>query len=89
MPLLGAKKEQRDAPPIICIHAGGNDLGYKGTELRSSGVIIDDISVPGVSYVFFFNLCERRVWMRGTCGAPGGLNRTRRNINKVVDSFPL
>lgn len=90
LPLLEAEKGQRDAPHLLCIHCGANDLGYsKGTELihkiRSDLVLVMSL-FPG-AHIVFSNLCERRVWMHGTCGAPGGINKTRRNVNKVVDSF--
>ena len=53
--------------------------------------MIDDLtlvmSMFPVTQIVFSDICERRVWMRGTCDAPGLLNKSRRNINKVVGSF--
>ena len=53
--------------------------------------IQDDIALvtplfPG-THIGFSDICERRVRMRGTCDAPGLLNKSRRNMNKVVGSF--
>ena len=39
------------------------------------------------AYVVFSDICEHRVWMRGTCDAPGRLYKSRINVNKVGGSI--
>ena len=75
---------------LLYHHVGGNDLGYtKGTGLIRR--MIDDLtlvmSMFPVTQIVFSDICKRRVWMRRTCDAPGLLNKSRRDVNKVVGSF--
>ena len=90
VPLLETERRRRIAPQVLVIHVGGNDLGYtKGTSLIRR--MIDDLalimSIYPVTQIVFSYICERRVWMRGTCDAPGLLDKSRRNVNKLVGSF--
>ena len=89
-PLQGrvAWSERYEVGPAATLHPRQillNNIGTKGTELISR--IRDDLALvislfPG-AHVIFSNICERRVWMRGTYDAPGRLNKTRRYINKA------
>lgn len=76
------------APDILVIHAGGNDLGFRTTREILRDIKLDCLrlltSYPG-SVLVWSDIVARRVWRHARF--PNGLNKAHAKLNKAVGRF--